>query len=88
MKIKENVSFNIASEASYVYNLSGGKLIKNAKLVEKFNPNILSNFQTMWTNVEIFSCIDSEIKKNEQKEKWFLPTYFLNLLEVFQRADR
>ena len=31
--------------------------------------------------------IDSE-KKNEQKEKWFFPTYFLNLPEVFQRADR
>ena len=31
LKITENVSFNIASEASYVYILSGQKLIKNAK---------------------------------------------------------
>ena len=31
MKIIEKVSFNIASEASYVYILSGQKLIKNAK---------------------------------------------------------
>ena len=31
MKIIENVSFNIASEASYVYILSGQKLTKNAK---------------------------------------------------------
>ena len=31
MIIKEKVSFNIASEASYVYILSGQKLIKNAK---------------------------------------------------------
>ena len=31
MKITENVSFNIASEASYVYILSGQKFIKNAK---------------------------------------------------------
>ena len=31
LKIKEKVSFNIASEASYVYILSGQKLIKNAK---------------------------------------------------------
>ena len=31
LKITEKVSFNIASEASYVYNLSGQKLIKNAK---------------------------------------------------------
>ena len=31
LKITEKVSFNIASEASYVYILSGQKLIKNAK---------------------------------------------------------
>ena len=31
LKITENVSFNIASEASYVYILSGQKFIKNAK---------------------------------------------------------
>ena len=30
-KITEKVSFNIASEASYVYILSGQKLLKNAK---------------------------------------------------------
>ena len=31
LKIKEKVAFNIASEASYVYILSGQKFIKNAK---------------------------------------------------------
>ena len=31
LKITEKISFNIASEASYVYILSGQKLIKNAK---------------------------------------------------------
>ena len=31
LKITEKVSFNIASEASYVYILSGQKCIKNAK---------------------------------------------------------
>ena len=31
LKITEKVSFNIASEASYVYISSGQKLIKNAK---------------------------------------------------------
>ena len=31
LKITEKVSFNIASEASYVYILSGQKLIKNSK---------------------------------------------------------
>ena len=33
LKITEKVSFNIASEASYVYILSGQKFIKNAKNV-------------------------------------------------------
>ena len=33
LKITEKVSFNIASEASYVYILSGQKLIKNDKMV-------------------------------------------------------
>ena len=31
LKIKEKLAFSIASEASYVYSLSGQKLIKNAK---------------------------------------------------------
>ena len=31
LKITEKVSFNLASEATYVYILSGQKLIKNAK---------------------------------------------------------
>ena len=33
LKITEKVAFSIASEASYVYILSGQKLIKNAKMV-------------------------------------------------------
>ena len=33
LKITEKVAFNIVSEASYVYILSGQKLIKNAKKV-------------------------------------------------------
>ena len=39
LKITEKVSFNIASEASYVYVLSGQTLIKNAK-----NRHILASF--------------------------------------------
>ena len=83
-KITEKVSFNIASEASYSYILSGQKFIKNAKKcsilasfwkpeacgqtvlpdrsvligqklvengkIQKFKCDILSNFQTMWTD--------------------------------------
>ena len=36
LKIKEKVSFNIASEASYVYILSGQKFNKNAKIEKNF----------------------------------------------------
>ena len=32
LKIIEKVAFNIASEASFVYILSGQKLLKNAKI--------------------------------------------------------
>ena len=34
LKITEKVSFNVASQASYVYILSGQKFIKNAKIVD------------------------------------------------------
>ena len=34
LKITEKVAYNIASEASYVYILSGQKFIKNAKMVK------------------------------------------------------
>ena len=42
LKITEKVSFNIASEASYVYILSKQKLIKNTK-----KWSILTSFQTV-----------------------------------------
>ena len=42
LKITDKVSFNIASEASYVYILSGQKLIKNAK-----NGPFLQNFENL-----------------------------------------
>ena len=38
MKITEKVSFNIASEASYVYILSVQKFIKNAKNASFWKP--------------------------------------------------
>ena len=36
LKIRENVSFNIVSEASYIYILSGHKLIKNGQFWRVF----------------------------------------------------
>ena len=50
LKITEKVAFNIASEASYVYILSGQKFIKNAKTGQKMSKlkcDILGDFQTM-----------------------------------------
>ena len=37
LKIKKKVSFNIASEPSYVYNLSGQKFIKKTKNGQVFD---------------------------------------------------
>ena len=47
LKITEKVSFNIASEASYIYILSGQKFIKNAKIIKKLknsNETFFSDF--------------------------------------------
>ena len=48
LKITEKSSFNIASEATYVYILSGQKLIKNAKIAQfgDFFENVKSNSVT------------------------------------------
>ena len=52
LKITAKVSFNIASEASYVYILSGQKLIKNAKhcpfwrVFENLNLVVKQSYQT------------------------------------------
>ena len=45
MKITEKVSFNIASEASYVYILSGQKFINSAKNISISN---CQNYETFW----------------------------------------
>ena len=46
LKITEKVSFNITSEASFIYILNEQKLVKNAKN-EKFKCDILADFQTL-----------------------------------------
>ena len=57
LKITENVSFNNASEASFVYILSGQKFIKNVKkwyiLAIFWKCAIFSYFQTMWVGVDV-----------------------------------
>ena len=60
LKITENVSFNIASESSYVYILSGQKFKKMPKMVnfgdffKIAKCDILGNFQTLCTHVVLF----------------------------------
>ena len=61
VKIAKKVAFNIASEASYIYILSGQKFIKNAKkanfgefLKTQFKCDILSKFQTLCKVVFMF----------------------------------
>ena len=53
LKIKEKVSFYIASEASYVFILSRQKFIKNAK-IENLNETFLGDFQTMCHSIYIY----------------------------------
>ena len=51
LKITEKVSFNIASEASYVYNLCDQKFIEMPKIVNYLSGNTVllqaPNFQTL-----------------------------------------
>ena len=46
LKISENVSLYIASEASYVYILNGQKFIKNGK-IENSNETFFGDFQPL-----------------------------------------
>ena len=53
----QKVSYNISSEASYIYILSGQKLIKKLKIVnfgeflKTVKCDILSNFQTLYESL-------------------------------------
>ena len=64
LKIKENVSFHIASKASYVYTLSGRKLIrqierKSVKFHEFFSP-----FVTFLPQFLSRNCLDTRYRDN------------------------
>ena len=63
LKITEKVSFNIASEASYVYVLSGQKLIQNAKngpiwrVFENLKLSVKQCYQIgQFAKIEKFKC--------------------------------
>ena len=67
LKIAQKVTFNITSEANYVYILSGQKFIKNAKnnqfsgFSKNWKCNILSYIQTL--------CV--QCKSSNQEKKLF-----------------
>ena len=82
MKITETVSFNIASEASYVYILSEQKLIKNA-----IKWSILANFwkpedcgQTVLPDRSIL--IGQKLMENAKKFKCDILSNFLTHFEL------
>ena len=81
---KKKVSFNIASEASYVYILSRQKLIKNAKngqfLARFFKTwSLLSNSATRHVN---FGQKLLENAKKLEKSKWDILSDFQTLWKV------
>ena len=65
LKITEKVSFNIASEASYVYILSGQKLIKNVK-----NPPFWRVFENL--KLVVKQCYQTlrQVSYNRTKSLW------------------
>ena len=78
LKITEKVSFNIASEASYVYILNGQKFIKNAKNSQFWrvfkNWNWLSNSVTRQVELSFFDEI--QISGQNDLELQDFPDYF------------
>ena len=55
LKVKEKVAFNIASEASYIYILSGQKFIKNYAIKSDLSGNTVFKNAVNWTNVGTFN---------------------------------
>ena len=65
MKITEKVSFNNASEASYVYNLNVQKLIRNTKMVH-FGEFLKT--WSLWSNI-----VTRQVNFNCFKKLWKMP---------------
>ena len=71
LKITEKVAFNIASEASYVYNLSGQKFIKLPKVVNLANFWQPEDFCQTVLPYRSFS-IWQKLMENTKLVSWFL----------------
>ena len=80
LKITEKVSFNIASEASYVYILSGRKLIKNAKngpfwrVFENLKLAVKQSYQTSQFNRSNIGGKCQTLKIQMRHFRWFSNT--------------
>ena len=74
LKITEKVSFNIASEASYVYILNGQKLIKNAE-----NGSFWRAFENL--KLAVKQCYQTG--QFQQDKNWWKMPKFKNLNATF-----
>ena len=90
LKITEKVSFNIASEASYVYILSGQKLIKNVKngpfwrVFENLKLAVKQCYQTGQILVEYANAIFWVIFKDcDTVRKYFISVWELAVVNTF-----
>ena len=79
LKITEKVSFNIASEASYLYILSGQKLIKNAK-----NDPFWRVFENLKLAVKQCYQIDQVFIGQKLVENAKIKTFKCDILSDFQ----
>ena len=77
MKITEKVSFNTASEASYVYILSGQKLISNGKngssvAFEFFDFGIFPPIFVLLKVTRLVTLFDRKLEIFKKSPKWTL----------------
>ena len=84
LKITEKVSFNIASVASYVYNLSGQKLIKNAqngpfwRVFEKLKLAVIQCYQTSQFKIGQKWVENAKIQRGRENDANFSLFTFLS----------
>ena len=77
LKITEKVSFNVASEASYIYILSGQKLIKNAKngpfwrVFENLKLAVKQCYQTGKCQKRHFGWFSNTVTDSKRFQIWF-----------------
>ena len=82
LKITEKVSFNIASEASYIYILSGQKLIYSKGFISSFQ---FWHFSSIFVQLELTSLVtlfDCKLQVLKNSPKWIIFGIFNQLLST------